>query len=110
MQNSPLCEQWDEDDWVRDCEIVGHPPNKTDQTVMVKIIGLEVTLYKHQLIAGFWMIFHERGECEGGWLADDMGLGKVRTLLHTQLQKLAPGSGQAGAELRLTWPNPLDIH
>lgn len=79
MENNPACEQWSTLDWERNCKIVGHVKENIAITDMVTIAGLLVTLFKHQMIAMFWMLYQERTDCEGGWLADDMGLGKART-------------------------------
>jgi hypothetical protein len=62
------------------CRMLKHPENKISIANMVMIAGLKLTKFKNQMIAICWMLFHKRGDCEGGWLADEMRLGKVRTV------------------------------
>ena len=75
------------------CDNVGSSPKNILQQSMVSNRGLNMSLYKHQLIAGFWTAYQEREECEGVWLADDMGLGKVPTYLRTPMLNFGPSSG-----------------
>ena len=65
-------------DWHRYCRFVNHPSTKVGQEDMVTIQGLNRSIYKHQLIGSMSMKDQECSDCEGGWCADDMGLGKVR--------------------------------
>lgn len=88
MQNTKACEQWSQADWERACEIVGHPSTSTAQSDMVIIRGLNRPAFKHQLIAAMWMLHQETTDCEGVWLADDMGLGKVCILLNVDCYTL----------------------
>lgn len=69
MKNNPACEQWSKQDWKRNCRMLKHPENKISIVDITMIASLRLTLFKHQMIAMFWMLFHKRGDCEGrtGW-------------------------------------------
>jgi SNF2 family DNA or RNA helicase len=43
------------------------------------IPGMEISLMAHQAIGVSWMVEKEKSALKGGCIADDMGLGKVRS-------------------------------
>ncbi|KAF6238704.1 hypothetical protein HO173_003210 [Letharia columbiana] len=82
-----VSESEDEGNWLRNCAMTGDDSYDIAQSSMVLIIGLMIKLFKHQLIAAIRMVYQGKGECEGGWCAGEMGLGR----------------------LGLTWPNKSDF-
>jgi hypothetical protein len=48
-----------------------------DPEYPIRLNGLRQPLKPHQAFAVYWMLARERTDCHGGFLCDEMGLGKV---------------------------------
>lgn len=66
--------------WERCCKLFLHDPLKTTPNERITIPGLRTPLFLYQAFGVFVMLEMEAYQ-DGGYNADDMGLGKVRSLL-----------------------------
>ena len=52
-----------------------NPVNGTEET-KIRVAGMRLALFQHQLPAVYWC-FQQEYKVGGGYVADDMGMGKV---------------------------------
>ena len=69
------------ENWQLTCRLIGVDPTKTTTKAIVRLPGLKDELNQYQFFA--IVLFHiwARNGQNGGFLADGMGLGKVRSNL-----------------------------
>lgn len=77
-----MCHQLNSDLWRR-CQLFykltgnyGEDP----QNHKIRIQGLKIDVLPHQAFCVFWQMVTERTELRGGFVGDEMGMGKVRKL------------------------------
>ena len=71
------CDPLTQELWLFCSEFFKIDPLKVKNTDTLKFPGLKRALKPYQIFAIFWMSMKERDGSNGGFMADDMGLGKV---------------------------------
>ena len=67
------------DNWELACRLIGLDPNRTSTQPWVQIPALKEKLNQYQFFAVVLFHIWARNGQNGGFLADGMGLGKVRS-------------------------------
>jgi SNF2-related domain/Helicase conserved C-terminal domain len=83
--NNPSLGQMDIDQhlWKQCCTFFRHDPTKASLDDKVAIDGIRIPLYPHQVFASFWLLMApiRHPGLRGGFLADDVGVGKTFEVL-----------------------------
>lgn len=77
--NNTACMQVNVNDstWKEACVLIDSISENNGPDDKVSVKGCKRLIFQHQLIAVYWMLKHERGECGGGFLEDESSYDKV---------------------------------
>lgn len=69
---------WDELEWCQViCPIMHHNPNLTTPMELVRVPGIKLPLYVHQVSCIWWCLKQQHSPWRAGMIGDEMGFGKV---------------------------------